>query len=217
LWVDGLGDSEIDDFRHGAAVVKRHKDIGRLDVPVNDPFLVRMVHGATHRNKQFQTVSSCQLALITELGNGNTSNELHDKIGTSGRGHSGIEHPRNIRMIHHGERLPLGSESEKHFACIHARLKNFEGDFAPHWLDLLCDKYMTKAPFANDFHELVPAHDHPRELVAYRLTSSCREHHGWSAHEARGSIVMSDHESLDLSEQFEIWSADSFQVISSIG
>jgi hypothetical protein len=40
---DGLGDPEVDDLGHRHAILQRHQDVGRLDVAVDDPFLMRVL------------------------------------------------------------------------------------------------------------------------------------------------------------------------------
>ena len=39
-----LGDAEVDDLRHRLAVVDRDEDVRRLEVAVNDAFLVGVLH-----------------------------------------------------------------------------------------------------------------------------------------------------------------------------
>ena len=40
-----LGDAEINDLRHRHAIVERDEDVGRLDVAMDDAFLMRMLDG----------------------------------------------------------------------------------------------------------------------------------------------------------------------------
>ena len=47
----GLGDTEIDDLRRVLLVLGRHQHVRRLDVPMDDPLLVRMLHAGADVDK----------------------------------------------------------------------------------------------------------------------------------------------------------------------
>ena len=47
-----LGDPEVDDLRHRQSIVEGHHDVGWLDVAMDDAFLVRVLHRATHLNEE---------------------------------------------------------------------------------------------------------------------------------------------------------------------
>jgi hypothetical protein len=47
-----LGHSEVDDLRDSLAVSHLHQDVRRLDVAVDDPLLVRVLHSCTHLLEQ---------------------------------------------------------------------------------------------------------------------------------------------------------------------
>ena len=50
LLMQRFGEPKIDDLRNGAAFVGGHEDVGRLEIAMNDPFLVCVL---LHRPKQF--------------------------------------------------------------------------------------------------------------------------------------------------------------------
>ena len=50
----GLGYAEVDDLRHGQAVVQSHEDVAGLEVAVNDSLLVRVLDGLAHGHEQSQ-------------------------------------------------------------------------------------------------------------------------------------------------------------------
>ena len=54
LLVHRFGNSEIDDLGRGLAVFDRHQHVGRLQVAVNDSFLMGMLHRLADGDKQFQ-------------------------------------------------------------------------------------------------------------------------------------------------------------------
>ena len=49
--VDGFGYSKIDHFDDWCSVVKRYKNIGRFEIPVDDPFLVSMLNSLADGNE----------------------------------------------------------------------------------------------------------------------------------------------------------------------
>ena len=55
-----LGDAEINHLRHGHAVVQRHENVGRLDVAVDDAFLMRVLDGVANLDEQFQPLPRCR-------------------------------------------------------------------------------------------------------------------------------------------------------------
>jgi hypothetical protein len=63
--------AEVDHLGHRAAVVDRDQNVAGLDVPVDDALLMRMLHGLKNGNEEFQPLASCQMLLITELGDWN--------------------------------------------------------------------------------------------------------------------------------------------------
>jgi hypothetical protein len=46
-------------------------------------------------------------------------------MATPVRGATWSEHPRDVRMIHHGQRLPLGFKALDHGLGIHPRFDEF--------------------------------------------------------------------------------------------
>ena len=55
--VNRLDDAKIDDLGHRPLVVIGHQHIRGLQVPMNDPFLVCVLHGLAHRNEQLQSLA----------------------------------------------------------------------------------------------------------------------------------------------------------------
>jgi len=121
---------------------------------VDDAFLMRVLHGLAYRDEQVQPVARRQLVLIAVVRDGNATDEFHDEVRPAGVGRPGIQHPRNVRMIHERERLPLGRERAITRGC-HARLDDFERDLALHWFLLLGDEHEAEAAFADLLLELV--------------------------------------------------------------
>jgi len=55
--VDGLGDAEADDLGNSHRTSGRDQDVRRLDVPVDDAFLVGMLNRLADLNEQLQPLA----------------------------------------------------------------------------------------------------------------------------------------------------------------
>ncbi len=154
---DGLGDAEINDLRHRAVGGVRHENIGGLYVPVDEALLVRVPDRAADLEKQFQTPAQIQAPLIAIIRDALATHELHDEEGPTGGGDAGVEHARDVGMLHERQRLLLGGETRDHAAGIHAGLDDLERDFAAHRLALLGEIDRAKTAFAQACDDAVAA------------------------------------------------------------
>jgi hypothetical protein len=77
LLVHGLGDPEVDHLRYRHPVVRRHEHVGRPDVAVDDPLLVRVLHGPADVDEQFQPPADRQVALVAEPGDRDAADQDH--------------------------------------------------------------------------------------------------------------------------------------------
>ena len=95
-----LGDAEVDDLDDMFLVIARHEDVGRLQVAVDDSFLVSMLNGVTDIGEQAETGFRRQPLFIAELSNRYAAHQLHDEIGAARIGRTRVEHARDVGMIH---------------------------------------------------------------------------------------------------------------------
>ncbi len=100
LLVGRFGDAEIDHLGNRPAIVERDQHIRRLDVAVDDPLLVRMLHGMTDLHEQFQPLVDRQVVLVAVLGDRDAANQFHDEVRAARVGRPGIEHAGDIRVVH---------------------------------------------------------------------------------------------------------------------
>ena len=56
-WLSGLGDAEVDHLGHRLAVVQRDQDVRRLEVAVDDAFLMGVLHGLADVGEQLQPLA----------------------------------------------------------------------------------------------------------------------------------------------------------------
>ena len=149
LLVQGFRDAEIDHFHDGLVVVQRDHDVGRLEIAMDDPFLVRVLHRPADIDKQLQTLARREHLLVTVIRDGHSAHQLHDEIRSARLRCPGIQHLRDMGVIHQGQYLPLGFEPGDHLLRVHARLDDLQGHFAADRLHLLGHKDHAESPFAD--------------------------------------------------------------------
>ena len=93
--------------------------------------------------------------LVAIRGDFDAAHQFHDEIRAPGERRAGIEHLCNIRMVHYGQRLPLGFEPRDDVARVHAKLDDLQRDAAADRLLLLGHINYTAAPFTELLKELV--------------------------------------------------------------
>ena len=64
----GLGNAEVDDLRHGHAVVQRDEDVRRLEIAMDDPFLMRVLHRLADLDEKIQTLRRRVALKVIKLG-----------------------------------------------------------------------------------------------------------------------------------------------------
>ena len=160
----GLGNAKVDHLWNRLAIVQAHDHVRRLQVAVNDPLLVRMLHRLADGNEQFQPLPQRELLLVAILGDRDASDELHDEEGSArGRG-TRVEHLGDVRMIHQGERLALLFKAGDDLLGIHPGLDDLERHYRLTGLLLFGQEHGAHAPLAQLLQQLVRA-----ELVAGTL------------------------------------------------
>ncbi len=153
----GFGDSEINDFGHGGAVVLRHQNVGGFEVAVDDALVVGVLNGLANRNEQLQALAGGKLLLVAVVGDLDPAHQFHDKIGPPALGGAGIEDLGDIGVVHQRQRLALGLEASHHLPGVHAQLDDLEGDTAADGFLLLGHIDHPAAAFANFLEQLVVA------------------------------------------------------------
>ena len=64
----GLGHAEVDDLGHRGAVDDRHQDVGGLQVAMDDPLLVGVLHGPADQDEQLQPIADRELLAVAVVG-----------------------------------------------------------------------------------------------------------------------------------------------------
>ena len=97
----------------------------------------------------------CELGVVAILGDRHAAHQLHDEVGAAGLGRAGVEHARDILVVHERQRLPLGLESRDDLVRVHPSLDDLERDPAADRLDLLGHEDRAHAPLADLLEQLV--------------------------------------------------------------
>jgi len=106
--IGGLGDAEVDDLRHGAAVVQRHHHVRRLEVAVNDALLVTVMNRVAHLGKQRKAGTNTQLVCGHKLGQWNALDQFHREVrlpACACIGGAGLIHAGNTGVLKSSEDL----------------------------------------------------------------------------------------------------------------
>ena len=143
----------------GLAVVALDQDVRRLQVAVDDPLLVRVLHRRADLAEQRQPLRQAEPVLVAVVGERDALDQLHDEERPAAVGGAGVEHLGDVRVVHQRQGLPLGLEPGQDGPRVHARLDQLERHLPLDRLGLLGEVDAAHAPFADLLAELVPAGD----------------------------------------------------------
>jgi hypothetical protein len=127
---------------------------------VDDPLLVRVLNRRAHLGEQLQPVPRRDAALVAEPGDRHALDQLHDEERPAVLGRPGVEHPGDVRVVHHRQGLPLGPEPGQHPPRVHPRLDHLQGHPPADRLGLLGQEHDPHPPLAEHRHQLVSSGEH---------------------------------------------------------
>jgi hypothetical protein len=142
-------------FGTGHTVVQRDEDVGRLEVAMDDSFLVRMLDRVADGGEESEPIRGREVRLIAVVGDANAAHQFHDEERTARRRCTGIENPGDIRMIHHRQRLPLLLETRDDLTGVHAHFDDLQRHAPPHRLLLLGHPHRAEAALADFLEQFV--------------------------------------------------------------
>ncbi len=169
----GLGQTEVDDLGNGCSVMAFDQDVGGLQVAVDDPLLVGVLHGRADLAEEGEPFRELEPVLVAVVGERDPLDQLHDEKRTTVLGRAGIEDLGDVGMVHQRQRLAFGLEAGEDGFGIHASLDQFESDRASDRLSLLGKVDRSHAPFADFLAKLVAAGDHGIEQRRVGVTRKC--------------------------------------------
>ena len=92
---------------------------------------------------------------VAVVGDRHAADQLHHEVGAAVVRAAGVEHAGDVRVIHQGQRLPLGLEPGDHVARVHPGLEDLERDLAADRLGLLGDEDQAEAALTDVLHQPV--------------------------------------------------------------
>ena len=135
--VGRLGDPEVNHLRHRLPIEQGDEDVRGLQIPVDDPFLVSVLHSLADRHEQLQSLPRGQLVLVTKLREWHPRHVLHCKERPAVLRHPRFKDLGHIGMRKHRQCLPLGVEPRHNLPGVHPQLDDLQRHNAANWLPLL--------------------------------------------------------------------------------
>jgi hypothetical protein len=105
-----LGDAEVDDLGYGPPVLERDEHVRRLQVAVDDPLLVGVLHPLAHLDEQLEALAGAQAVRVAVLVEGDPRHVLHHEVGETPLRGPRVEDAGDVGVAHEGQGLPLGLE-----------------------------------------------------------------------------------------------------------
>ena len=171
----------------------RHQDVRGLQVAVDDPLLVGVLHGPADQDEQLQPLGDRELLAVAVLGDRDAADQLHDEVGPARFGGPGVEDLGDVGVVHHRQGLALGLEAGDDLLGVHARLDDLQGHLAAHGLRLLGHVDDAHAPLADLLHQLVGADDRARAFREARRFDRDRRRRRGGLEEAAELFVIPQH------------------------
>ena len=164
----GFGEAEVDDFRNRFLVDLGDQHVRRLEIAMDDGFLMRVLHSLADLREQREAIVKREAKLVAVLGDGQAGDVLHDEVGAAfGRG-AGIEHLGDVGMFHERQRLAFGLEAGDDGTGVHAGLDQLDRHDAVKGRGLLGAPDFSHAPDADPLHQPVRADGGGRCLIGGR-------------------------------------------------
>ncbi len=152
---NGVGKAKVNHCRDGLSVILFDEDLARPEIPVDDPFLMAMLHRLADRNHQFDPLLGRELVFVAILCDRDTRGEIHREKDVVVRGRVRVERPGDVPMFDGFQHLPL-SEAFQDLLVIAARLQHLDGD-AAFGMRLVGNIDAIRAPFAKRIRDGVLA------------------------------------------------------------
>jgi tetratricopeptide (TPR) repeat protein len=105
-----LGHAKVDHLRHRLPVVDRDEDVRRLQIAVDDGFLVRVLHALTDEEEQVEPFAYREPMAVAVLRDRHALDVLHDEVGPACVGQPAVEHLGDVGVVHERQRFALGGK-----------------------------------------------------------------------------------------------------------
>jgi hypothetical protein len=102
--------------------------------------------------------------LVGVLRDRHAADQLHDEVGAAAVVGAGVDHSRDVRVVHQREGLPLGLEAGDHLLGVHAQLDELQREFAADLVALFDAIDLAHPALAESFEDAVAANAFGRLL-----------------------------------------------------
>ncbi len=116
---------------------------------MDDPLLVRVLHGLANLYQQLDPIAKRQRLLLTELRNRRSIDEFHDQEWLSACIDSTVKYLGDVMVLHHRQCLPFGFETRDEFLESALARSIFDRNSPPNRNALLSHEHEPKPAFAD--------------------------------------------------------------------
>src|SRR5262245_15597211 len=116
---------------------------------MNDSLLVRVLNGLADLDEQFKAFTGAEAVLVAVVSDFYTTNQFHHKIRPTGICRADVQDPRDVRVVHQRQGLPLGLEPRHDLARVHAELDHLDRNATADRLLLLSHEDHAAATLAD--------------------------------------------------------------------
>ncbi len=128
--IDGAGDPEVDHLGDGSPFFRGDEDVAGLQVAVNDPLLVRRVHGMADGGEELEALADGQAARVAVFDQRRAVHQLHREVGAPFGRRAGVEDAGDRAVIHPRQDLAFDLEAPHDLAGVHPELDQLQCDAA---------------------------------------------------------------------------------------
>ena len=132
---------------------------------MDHPNIAKVLDGVANLDEEVEPFLGAKVGLVAVVGDLDAPHQFHDEVGPTHVGRARIEHLGDVRMIHHGQCLPLGLEPRDDLLGVHAQLDHLEGHFAADRLFLFGDIDHAAAALPDLLQQLVASQRLPNGLI----------------------------------------------------
>ncbi len=123
---------------------------------MNDPFLVRVVHGFAHLREQAQPFLNRKLMIVAILIDGAAFDVIHHQVRQSFGRAAAIQQLDDVGMIEASQRLPLCSEPAQHLVGVRSWRYQLDSDLLAEFaIRALGQEHRGHAALSHAPHQLV--------------------------------------------------------------
>ena len=108
-------------------------------------------------DEQIQPLPGVQIIFVAVLGDLDAAHQFHDEVRPAGFRRRRIQHTRDVWMVHHRQRLPLGLKAGDDVLGVHAQLDDLERHAPPDRLLLFGHENHAAAAFADFLQQFIMA------------------------------------------------------------